>query len=172
MVDEEETQVVLNEQEQEFFDQHNVHCEVCNQPGKVLCCATCNLVFHLHCACPKLQDEPANDWMCAYCCVEGMGGKKDEKEQRKATQACREIERMKRECVKEHANEDDNDDYEGHEDDEESKDDEDHDDHDGEITSEDDDDDDDNVGAFNNEVEGGGPSAPHSTLIKKLHILN
>ena len=96
----------------------------------------------------------------------------DEKEQHKAMQACREIERMKRECVKAHANEDDNDDYEGHEDDEESKDDEDHDDHDGEITSEDDDDDDDNVGAFINEVEGGVPSAPHSTLIKKLHILN
>ncbi len=34
-----------------------------------------------------------------------------------------------------------------------------------------DDDDDDNVGAFNNEVEG-GPCAPHSIFIKKLHILN
>jgi len=42
------------------------------------------------------------------------------------------------------------------------------------TTKEDDDDDDDNddVGAFSNEVEGGVPGAPHSTLIKKLHILN
>ena len=72
----------------------------------VLCCATCTLVFHVNCARPKLQDEPPDDWMCAYCCVECVGGKNDGKERSKATQACREMERMKRECVKEHANED------------------------------------------------------------------
>ena len=31
---------------------------------------------------------------------------------------------------------------------------------------------DDDVGTFSNEVEGGVPSAPHSTWIKRLHILN
>jgi hypothetical protein len=130
----------------------------------------CNLVFHVDYVKPKLLEEAPNDWMCAYCCVDGLGGKYDAKERRKAMQACREMERMTRECVKEHANEDegssegglpcaapsddhfvldmniddnneDNDDYEGHEDDKESKDDEDHEDHNGEITSKDDDDD-------------------------------
>jgi len=87
--------VVLNEQD--FFDQHNDLCEVCNQPGEVLCCATCNLVFHVHCARPKLQEEPPDDWKCAYCWAAGvMGGKKDGKERRKAAQACREMERMRR----------------------------------------------------------------------------
>ncbi|KAL3777497.1 hypothetical protein ACHAW5_000563 [Stephanodiscus triporus] len=87
--------VVLNEQD--FFDQHNDLCEVCNQPGEVLCCATCNLVFHVHCARPKLKEEPPDDWKCAYCWAAGvMGGKKDGKERRKAAQACREMERMRR----------------------------------------------------------------------------
>ena len=75
-------------------------------------------------------------------------------------------------------------DHKDDEDDEDNKDDKDHDNHDGEITSEDDEDDDDNddddddnddnedVGAFKNKVEGGVPCASHSTLIKKLHILN
>ncbi len=40
-------------------------CEVCGQPGILLCCATCNIVSHIHCA--GLQEEPLNDWMCAYC---------------------------------------------------------------------------------------------------------
>jgi len=93
--------VVLNEQD--FFDQHNDLCEVCNQPGEVLCCATCNLVFHVHCARPKLQEEPPDDWKCAYCWAAGvMGGKKDGKERRKAAQACREMERMRRD-IKERA---------------------------------------------------------------------
>ena len=192
-----EAEVVLKEQEQDFFDQHNVHCQVCNQPGKVLCCATCNLVFHVDCVRPKLLEEAPNDWMCAYCCVDGLGGKNDEKERRKATQACREMERMTRECVKEHANENegssegglpcaapsddhfvldmndddnnkDDDDYKCHEDNEDDEDDE-----DDEVDNKDDKDhDDDNVGAFSNEEEGGVPGVPHSTLIKKLHILN
>jgi hypothetical protein len=211
-----------------------------------------------------------------------VGGKKDWKERSKAMQACREMERMKRECVKEHANEDegsseggvpcaapsednfvldmnnddnieDCDDYEGHKkttkrikttkttkmtkttkitktmktttarfqakttkttkrmkmtkttktttarfqakttkttktmkmfittktttarfqakDHEDDEDDED--DKYGKYDEDDEDEEDEeDVGAFSNEVEGGVPSAPHSTLIKRLHILN
>ena len=51
----------------------------------------------MHCA--GLQEEPLNDWMCAYCLADDMK-KKDGKERRKATQACREMERMSRECMK------------------------------------------------------------------------
>ena len=87
--------VVLNEQE--FFDQHNDLCEVCNQPGELLCCATCNLVFHVACARPKLTKEPPDDWNCSYCWAAGVrGGKKDGKERRKAAQACREMEKMRK----------------------------------------------------------------------------
>jgi len=47
-------------------------------------------------------------------------------------------------------------------------------DEDDDENNEDDDDDvnDDDVGTFSNEVEGGVPSAPHLTWIKRLHILN
>ena len=160
-IHEEEAQVVLNEQD--FFDKHNDYCEVCGQPGVVLCCATCTLVFHVNCARPKLQDEPPDDWMCAYCCVECVGGKKDGKERSKATQACREMERMKRENEDEgsskggvpcaaplddhfflNMNEDNNNDHEDDEDHEDHEDDEDdHDHEDDEDDDEDDEDDDD-----------------------------
>jgi hypothetical protein len=80
--------------EHDFFDQHNVYCEVCNQPGEVLGCATWNLVFHMDCVLPpNLIEEPPDDWHCAYCWREDTtGGKNDGKEQRKAANACREME--------------------------------------------------------------------------------
>ncbi len=53
--------------DQDFFDQHNDHCNVCNQPGELLCCATCTLVFHIDCLLPKLIEEPPDDWRCAEC---------------------------------------------------------------------------------------------------------
>ena len=81
----------------DFYDQHKDYCEVCGQPGFLLCCALCNIVSHVHCA--GLQEEPPNDWMCPYCLADVMK-KKDGKERRKATQACREMERMSRECMK------------------------------------------------------------------------
>jgi hypothetical protein len=80
----------------DFYDKHKDFCEVCGQQGLLLCCATCNIVSHIHCA--GLQEEPLNDWMCAYCLADDTK-KKDGKEWRKATQACREMERMLRECM-------------------------------------------------------------------------
>mmetsp|Transcript_7715 Transcript_7715/g.11895 ORF Transcript_7715/g.11895 Transcript_7715/m.11895 type:complete len:1482 (-) Transcript_7715:1929-6374(-) len=85
--------------EEEFLEQHNDLCEVCNTPGELLCCATCNLVFHVECARPKItsMEEAPDDWKCAYCWAAGvMGGKKDGKDRRKAAQAVREMERAKR----------------------------------------------------------------------------
>ena len=66
----------------DFYDQHKDYCEVCGQPGFLLCCATCNIVSHLHCV--GLQEEPLNDWMCEYCLADDMK-KKDGKEWHKAT---------------------------------------------------------------------------------------
>ena len=55
-----EPRVVLSELD--FFDQRNDSCDLCNQGGNLLCCETCNLVFHLHCIRPKLK----GDWSCAF----------------------------------------------------------------------------------------------------------
>ena len=76
-------------------------------------------------------------------------------------------------------NDNEDDDYKGHEDDEDDEDDkDDEDDEDDEDDRDEEDEEDDkdheenDMRAFSNEVEGGVPCAPHSTLIKKLHILN
>jgi len=81
-----------NINESDFFDQHNDLCEVCGLPGEVLCCATCNLVFHMGCARPILTKQPDDDWKCAYCVAEGKnGGKKMGRERRMARAACRSV---------------------------------------------------------------------------------
>ena len=54
----------INLDEKFFFDQHNDLCEVCNQPGFLLCCEKCNLVFHMHYV--GLQVEP-EVYLCTYC---------------------------------------------------------------------------------------------------------
>lgn len=77
---------IVIKNEKDFFDQHNDLCEVCNCPGELLCCSTCNLVFHTTCVRPKLTKEPDDDWRCAYCLAEVEGGKKESRERRKAAQ--------------------------------------------------------------------------------------
>ena len=54
-------------EDDDFFAQHNDLCEVCANPGELLCCSTCNLVFHLQCTRPHLSVEPPDDWSCSYC---------------------------------------------------------------------------------------------------------
>ncbi|KAL7469516.1 hypothetical protein ACHAXS_009779 [Conticribra weissflogii] len=90
-------QKIFIKNEQDFFDQHNDLCEVCNYPGELLCCATCNLVFHLDCARPKMKEMPPDDWKCAYCIASGiMGGKREGRERRNATKAVREMEKIRK----------------------------------------------------------------------------
>ena len=64
-------------------------------------------------------------------------------------------------------NDNEDDDYEGHEDDEDDEDDRDEEDEEDDKDHKEND-----MGAFSNEVEGGVPCVPHSTLTKKIHILN
>ena len=42
----------------EFLNEHNDDCDVCNIGGELLCCSTCNLVFHLDCVRPVLAELP------------------------------------------------------------------------------------------------------------------
>ena len=51
-------------------DNHNELCEVCDGGGEVLCCDTCNLVFHLECVRPKMPEIPDGQWSCSYCIFE------------------------------------------------------------------------------------------------------
>jgi chromodomain-helicase-DNA-binding protein 4 len=46
---------------QEFRNQHNDLCDVCNKGGKLLCCSTCNLVFHVGCVRPILTELESDD---------------------------------------------------------------------------------------------------------------
>lgn len=43
---------------EEFLNQHNDTCDVCSLGGELLCCSTCNLVFHLECVRPMLKELP------------------------------------------------------------------------------------------------------------------
>jgi hypothetical protein len=43
---------------EEFLNQHNDTCDVCSLGGELLCCSTCNLVFHLECVRPTLKELP------------------------------------------------------------------------------------------------------------------
>jgi PHD-finger len=82
---------------QDFLDQHNDLCEVCNQGGDLLCCNTCNLVFHLHCSRPKLTKMPADIWNCSFCIASGVTGhKRESRVRRRASSAVREMLRLKR----------------------------------------------------------------------------
>ena len=80
--------------EQDFFEQHNNFRDVSSQPGNLLCCATCNLIFHMDCTQPRLEKEPSDDWSCVYCCSDGIKKKKSKKDQLEATKAYTEMKRM------------------------------------------------------------------------------
>ena len=80
----------------DFLEQHNDLCEVCNLGGELLCCSTCNLVFHLSCHRPMLKQEPPDHWSCAYCIATGLTGhKRDAKIRRRAQAAVRQMAKNK-----------------------------------------------------------------------------
>lgn len=51
-------------------DEHNEVCEICDAGGDLLCCDTCNLVFHLFCLKPRMMAIPKGQWSCVYCIIE------------------------------------------------------------------------------------------------------
>jgi len=92
---------VVSMNSQEFFDQHNDLCEVCNVGGDLLCCSTCNLVFHLKCTRPHLKAMPPDNWSCSYCVSTGITGyKRDARIRRRACSAVRLMNRMRKELLR------------------------------------------------------------------------
>ncbi|XP_019639827.1 PREDICTED: PHD finger protein 21A-like isoform X3 [Branchiostoma belcheri] len=48
-------------------DAHEDFCTVCKTSGELLCCDTCNRVYHLGCLDPPLKAIPSGMWMCPQC---------------------------------------------------------------------------------------------------------
>ena len=80
---------------------HNDVCECCGGLGQVICCDTCNLVFHLDCTRPKLPGLPEGHWSCAYCVEAGTGVDNLEPPLTKAEaiQGIKDIEAVKRSSI-------------------------------------------------------------------------
>ncbi|KAL3917999.1 MAG: hypothetical protein SGILL_004451 [Bacillariaceae sp.] len=72
------SQTVESMDTQEFLNQHDDECEVCSQPGELLCCSTCSLSFHMKCLRPTLASLPKeeDDWSCPYCILQDVKGHK------------------------------------------------------------------------------------------------
>jgi hypothetical protein len=49
-----------------FLAAHDDYCKVCEYGGELICCATCNLVFHLECLRPKLMKLPPGKLYCCF----------------------------------------------------------------------------------------------------------
>ena len=52
---------------------HNHQCETCGFGGDLLCCDTCNFVFHLPCLPVPLLAVPEGMWRCHVCVAEKAG---------------------------------------------------------------------------------------------------
>jgi hypothetical protein len=49
---------------------HNDCCSVCSYGGVLLCCDTCNQVFHHSCLIPKMDNIPEGMWSCQWCILD------------------------------------------------------------------------------------------------------
>lgn len=68
------TREVLNN---EGVIKHDDHCRVCHKLGDLLCCETCNAVFHLGCLEPPLKQVPNEEWVCPICKQNSVTGVSD-----------------------------------------------------------------------------------------------
>lgn len=99
--DEASSASIVSMNSQEFLDQHNDLCEICNVGGDLLCCSTCNLVFHLKCTRPHLKVMPPDNWSCSYCVSSGVTGyKREARVRRRASAAVRVMNRMRNEQLR------------------------------------------------------------------------
>ena len=76
---------------------HNGQYETCGFGGRLVCCHTCNLVFHWGCTRPQLIIPPVGDWFCAYC--HASDGNATEMERQSAGSFTEEITCLKNEAM-------------------------------------------------------------------------
>jgi hypothetical protein len=103
------SQTVESMDTQEFLNQHNDECEVCAQPGNLLCCSTCSLVFHLECLRPSLNALPKeeDEWSCPHCIIQGIKGyKRHSKAWKAAAAGVRQMGRLRNENIQEKGDKD------------------------------------------------------------------
>eukprot|EP00533_Pseudo-nitzschia_delicatissima_P009539 CAMPEP_0116083954 /NCGR_PEP_ID=MMETSP0327-20121206/3546_1 /TAXON_ID=44447 /ORGANISM="Pseudo-nitzschia delicatissima, Strain B596" /LENGTH=1151 /DNA_ID=CAMNT_0003574871 /DNA_START=50 /DNA_END=3505 /DNA_ORIENTATION=+ len=82
---------------EEFLNQHDDACDVCNLGGELICCSTCSLVFHKECLRPVMKSIPS-DWICPYCITSGVNNfKRHSKTWKKAALAIRQMKILKEE---------------------------------------------------------------------------
>ena len=60
---------------------HNSLCEACGMGGRLVCCSTCNLVFHPNTCGLPLYSVPVGDWSCWYCVADGVTSSTPEQRQ-------------------------------------------------------------------------------------------
>jgi hypothetical protein len=48
-------------------DRHESECQICREPGELLCCDFCTRVYHIYCLTPPLKYPPTTDWKCPIC---------------------------------------------------------------------------------------------------------
>nr|XP_057905963.1 nucleosome-remodeling factor subunit BPTF isoform X2 [Doryrhamphus excisus] len=57
--------------------QYDDHCRVCHRLGDLLCCETCQAVYHLECVKPPLEEVPEDEWQCEICVAHQVPGVTD-----------------------------------------------------------------------------------------------
>lgn len=58
------------EDEQTWAHDHNYRCERCGRGGELILCDFCNVVYHLECLDPPLDEAPVGLWRCPQCAAE------------------------------------------------------------------------------------------------------
>lgn len=71
------TQSVREVLNNEGVIKHDDICRVCHKLGDLLCCETCNAVFHLGCLEPPMKQIPAEEWVCPICKQNSVTGVSD-----------------------------------------------------------------------------------------------
>lgn len=63
--EEEESQFSEEVESESESKQWEDNCAICNKGGDVICCDTCDKVFHLRCL--ELKEIPEGNWSCLHC---------------------------------------------------------------------------------------------------------
>ena len=78
---------------------HNSLCEACGMGGRLVCCSTCNLVFHPNTCGLPLFRVPEGDWSCWFCVADGVVSSTPE-QRKEAEKVVGDVNKMKASALK------------------------------------------------------------------------